>query len=478
MNEGTNKIDMDKFISGLLHKKSIDEEKQTYSDLDKLRDELKLTKNLITPGLPFRIGTTQHAEGKAPYAIIQIDNDYYTARFTEDDGIFIKDFPKGSGKDFHGFSEELAQTIDATYSIFAHMNEDGDKSTNTAHGDLNQSDKEKEDTLNKVLGDLNILGKDYAKNKHDKIHGHSAMNEWDEEDEGPQPGDMEYHSQNLRGIEEQMGEEFTEKDIDDYHFNIKSLYHYLKDAFYYLDSYDEAVSAQILESTLKRDYGFTGQKINKSIKEENKKASKINRPIDAEGNPITLKARVEDVNTGTIGRVQRFGVDDNGNLTVHVIWNYTFGDAIVKPVVYPNKIIVKDDQRVVKEDEIEEGIGHSHTIGRGENEKSGNYPQTLKRVGINENLDFSFKEKESIPEILHEFLVANSFNLSKPDSNGNIECNYTLNIPKQADETQKSIEYFINEEESSSIYKKVELYTEINKNKNMWIIKVNRVHNI
>lgn len=398
MGEGKNKIDMEKFIMGLLSKKSIDEEKQTYSELDKIKNELKLTKNLITPGLPFRIGTTQHAEGKMPYAILQVDNDYYTARLTENGEIFIKDFPKGSGEDFTGFSEDLAQAIDETYSIFAHMNED-EEAMNAAQSDFetddyDHSDKDKENILNKVLGDLNILGKDYAKNKHDRKHGDGAINEWDEEE--------------------------------------------------------------------------TAQPVEKKIGIE---TSKIDRPTDAEGQPITTRARVEDLNTKAIGRVVRFGSDEKGVQTVHVDWTQNFGGPIPTTVTYPKSIVVRDEQRIVREEEIEEGLGHSHTMGRGENVKPANYPQTLKRVGMNESFDAAKILQEvnySIPKGLQCFLVENSFNKTEE------QINYSVRIPKQADETLKDIEKFIKEEAalSGKEYVNENIYTELEKATNKWIVKI------
>ena len=48
---------------------------------------------------------------------------------------------------------------------------------------------------------------------------------------------------------------------------------------------------------------------------------------------------------------------------------------------------VKDFYLHGQQPELEEGLGHSHAMGRGQNLKPGNYPQTLKRVGLKEGVD-------------------------------------------------------------------------------------------
>lgn len=209
------------------------------------------------------------------------------------------------------------------------------------------SDKAERNKLQKAID---------TKKKHEKMFGAGSMNE--------------------------------EEGIELPHFDTKSLYHYLKDAFYYLKDYDYAEAAQILEKTLNRDYGFTGIKLNEVspyIENPNvNKASKISRPKDAEGQPITLMARVEDLKTNAVGKVARFGVNSKGELMVDVHWITTpapTGKSL------PTDIVVRDTQRVVREDEIEEGMGHSHTIGRGQNLKPSNYPKNLKRNDLNESVD-------------------------------------------------------------------------------------------
>jgi HPt (histidine-containing phosphotransfer) domain-containing protein len=79
--------------------------------------------------------------------------------------------------------------------------------------------------------------------------------------------------------------------------------------------------------------------------------TKIDRPKDAEGQDITLRARVEDLETGSAGRVVRFGVDDDGKQTVHVEWIGEFGGNIPKSITHPDKIVVRDNNRIVREAE-------------------------------------------------------------------------------------------------------------------------------
>ena len=134
-------------------------------------------------------------------------------------------------------------------------------------------------------------------------------------------------------------------------------------------------------------------------------ASKLERPLDAEGNPITIKARVEDLATRSAGRVIRFGVDESGKQTVHVEWIQKFGGQVPSTITYADKVVVKDNARNVKEGEIEESTIRSHANGRGQNIKPGNFPQSLKRVGLKENLD----QSTSIDNDLF-LVVDNAFN--------------------------------------------------------------------
>jgi predicted transcriptional regulator len=86
--------------------------------------------------------------------------------------------------------------------------------------------------------------------------------------------------------------------------------------------------------------------------------SKIDRPKDAEGQPITLKARVEHLKSGTPGRVVRFVIGDDGKINVKVDWiqNSLMGMKLL-PVVPATDIVVRDSTRVVRE---EEGEGEAY----------------------------------------------------------------------------------------------------------------------
>jgi len=353
-------------------------------------------------------------------------------------------------------------------------------------------------------------------------------------------------------------------------FDTKSLYDFLKDAMFAFMEGDGSMlnyaeAAKFLEEELLKIFDVNKKmRMPVSLNQEGENPnvnpnSKIDRPKDSEGQPITLKARVEDIDTGTVGHVVRFGVDDNSNQTVHVNWMYTFGDAIVKPITYPNKIVVRDETRIVREDEengeaypennrymffgnlqqiqrqsglmlnmneeqvneilesghdwaqdhiatakesmdqvfdflmnetkkeesniesdLEESSIRSHANGRGQNKKPGNFPRNLKRVGMNENFDFAAAEREHagqeelsslaneaeqvVPENLIKFLEPNSFN-STPT-----EYSYLLKIPKQPDEMLKDIELFVKEE--IGIDKPVNLYTELEKIANKWVVNV------
>ena len=97
-------------------------------------------------------------------------------------------------------------------------------------------------------------------------------------------------------------------------------------------------------------------------------------------------ARVEDLKTGAVGKVARFGVNGNGELVVDVHW---ITDNAPKGKSMPTDIVIRDTQRVVREDEMEEGMGHSHTIGHGENAKPEGYPETLQEDGIEEGIGHS-----------------------------------------------------------------------------------------
>lgn len=124
-----------------------------------------------------------------------------------------------------------------------------------------------------------------------------------------------------------------------------------------------------------------------NMNEDIPSANKLERPKDSEGNPIILKSRVEDAITGGAGRVIRFGVDDNGKQTVHVEWIPSPMGQVPDKITYPDKIVVRDNSIKIKEGEIDESSILSHANGRGKNLKPGNFPETLKRESLKENLD-------------------------------------------------------------------------------------------
>lgn len=99
------------------------------------------------------------------------------------------------------------------------------------------------------------------------------------------------------------------------------------------------------------------------IKSNNlKEISQLDRPKDAKGHPITLNARVENISKENAGHVVRFGVDDNNKQTVHVSWISNFGAPVPPSVTYPDKIIVKDNAKIVREVEIISG--NNNNIGK------------------------------------------------------------------------------------------------------------------
>lgn len=80
------------------------------------------------------------------------------------------------------------------------------------------------------------------------------------------------------------------------------------------------------------------------LKHKIEENSGVNRPKDAKGNDITLKARVIDINTNNVGHVLQFALGDNNEEMVLVDWmNGT------KIKVLPNSIVVDDNSRIVRE---------------------------------------------------------------------------------------------------------------------------------
>ena len=141
--------------------------------------------------------------------------------------------------------------------------------------------------------------------------------------------------QNIQENDKQINE-------NDYDFDTTNLYKFLKDALYQLDDLPYYEGAKILEEELLKHFD-----INKKQLGEN---SGINRPKDAKGNDIVLKHRVKDIESGYIGHVIRFGLDDNGQQIVQVDWMRSPIDSRgPSKNVLPNTIVVDDNSRIVRE---------------------------------------------------------------------------------------------------------------------------------
>lgn len=122
-----------------------------------------------------------------------------------------------------------------------------------------------------------------------------------------------------------------------YDFDTTNLYKFLKDALYQLKDIDYAEGAKILEQELLKNFD-----VNKKQLEEN---SNINRPKDAKGNDIILKARVI-INNSEIGHVLQFGLNNKGEEAA--IIELMDGRKVKVPF---NQIVVDDNSRIVREEE-------------------------------------------------------------------------------------------------------------------------------
>jgi ribosomal protein S6 len=191
--------------------------------------------------------------------------------------------------------------------------------------------------------------------------------------------------------------------------------------------------------------------------------SKLNRPKDAEGNPITLGIRVEHIETNTPGRVDKFIIGDSGEMMVRVNWIQDSMSEKTPKDVPANKIVVRDKTKIVREVEIDESNIRSHANGRGQNKKPGNYPKQFKRDALREDYDFSREEvsyqdkKEYEEEMDREvyYVVDNEFNQSHyPDLIGK-----TFESPPSYAQVklvkQKDIDGNINENESEDIWDEI-----------------------
>lgn len=205
-----------------------------------------------------------------------------------------------------------------------------------------------------------------------------------------------------------------EDDVEDnaLDFDITNLYKFIKDVLSFSESkfLNYAETAQLLEKALVKHYSIS-KKIDEGYVNPD---SKIDRPKDAEGNPITLRARVEDLETGAAGRILRLGSNDSGKLTVYIEWLGSFAPGQKKPddVVYPDSFVIRDDNRIIREEEteeIEESMIRSHANGRGQNLKPNNFPEEFEREAVidtlNENLDNAINTDNDVFQV-----VDNDFN--------------------------------------------------------------------
>lgn len=200
------------------------------------------------------------------------------------------------------------------------------------------------------------------KKAHEKQFGAGSLNE--DFEEGPQPGDVEYHNDYEKmptglskfsdidwvaiyetltrgedlGRNDMIEAGLTNEDLDLlYHHNVIS-------AYGDVTLWDENTSLENFIEQVKNAYrqGFNEQALNEM---------QIDRPTDSEGNPITLKVRVEHKDKGTAGRVERFIVGDDGEMRVKVNWiQDPLGDTLPS-IVSTQDIVVRDKSRVIKEEE-------------------------------------------------------------------------------------------------------------------------------
>jgi len=241
-----------------------------------------------------------------------------------------------------------------------------------------------------------------TKKNHEKIFGAGSLNEGDEiKYKGVvikvlQPsGYFEFYSDKegrflkfdeLDSAKARIDSELENNINEQNNFDTKSFYHFLKDALYHAESksLDYAQTAKMLEEAIMENYNIE-KKLQENIESPEVKAY---FPKDSEGNKLKINTIVKHINSNHEGRIKRFGTTENGQkLVADVEWfdNNAPIQGIQTPP--PNKIAPELLVIRKKEDEIEEGMSHSHTMGRGQNLKPNNYPNTLKREGLSENLD-------------------------------------------------------------------------------------------
>jgi len=103
--------------------------------------------------------------------------------------------------------------------------------------------------------------------------------------------------------EDPYNEYEEEKNPENFHFDLKSLYHYLKDAMHQLNVYSEEEIAEILSKTLERDYNITEKPLNEEeeLDEERIVNSKAKEHVNNKENFIGSHIFGEDL--GGLGKM-------------------------------------------------------------------------------------------------------------------------------------------------------------------------------
>lgn len=332
---------------------SLNEDGEDVASKENIKRSLEMVEKMLTPGLPFIVRDISDK-----YATVNIDGDVYKIWGEQDDELWIADFQKGNSAGFMGTASEVANAINQKYSILTHMNENGFAQDGNPMGFETNEESDYEKMLaEKIFFDLNkpnglFIIDSNVSNNDIMVYAMKNMQRDGLIDSDDDEGKYFYWLTDL-GIKEIT----RPQDIEDYFYNPNQpTKNYEEPYLRGKEDVQEDVSTNLI------------------------------RPKDSEGNPIILKARVEDA-TGSSGRVIRFGVDDKGKQTVHVEWIPSPIGQVQNPVTYPDKIVVRDSAIKIKEGEIDESSIRSHANGRGQNLKPGNFPETFKRDALKENLD-------------------------------------------------------------------------------------------
>lgn len=99
--------------------------------IEALRNELDLVQDMLAPGLYFIVKNVKGFDKyQGPYATIEINEDTYKVWTQENDELWIENFPvdntshEGAGKGFLGNAAAVADAINHYYSVLATMNEE------------------------------------------------------------------------------------------------------------------------------------------------------------------------------------------------------------------------------------------------------------------------------------------------------------------------------------------------------------------